>query len=62
MIELNQARLCPKCGCDSKVVDTGRYDSLMKRRRECLSCGFRYNTFEIIETELGILFGGEDDD
>ncbi|MCR5264732.1 MAG: transcriptional regulator NrdR [Clostridiales bacterium] len=42
---------CPNCGyTDNKVVDsrpTG--DSSIRRRRECLSCKFRFTTYEFIE-------------
>lgn len=43
---------CPYCGQrDSKVVDsrpTEEYDSI-RRRRECLSCGKRFTTYETVE-------------
>jgi transcriptional repressor NrdR len=44
---------CPHCNYeDSKVIDSRPVDenSSIKRRRECLSCGARFTTFEIIET------------
>lgn len=44
---------CPHCSFeDSKVIDSRPVDenSSIKRRRECLSCGARFTTFEIIET------------
>lgn len=39
---------CPKCGCgESKVIDSrpSDHDSI-RRRRECVACGFRYTTYE----------------
>ena len=43
---------CPYCGhVDSKVVDSrpaDEYDSI-RRRRECLSCGKRFTTYETVE-------------
>jgi transcriptional repressor NrdR len=43
---------CPKCqAIDTKVVesrDVGGGDAI-RRRRECLKCGFRYTTYERIE-------------
>ena len=43
---------CPYCGMrESKVIDsrpTDECDSI-RRRRECLSCGKRFTTYEIIE-------------
>ena len=44
---------CPYCGMrESKVIDsrpTDECDSI-RRRRECLSCGKRFTTYEVIET------------
>ncbi|AXA37323.1 MAG: transcriptional repressor NrdR [Candidatus Hydrogenedentota bacterium] len=44
--------LCPFCGhTESKVVNSRqstRGDSI-RRRRECLQCGHRFTTFEVIE-------------
>ncbi|MBR6801221.1 MAG: transcriptional repressor NrdR [Eubacteriaceae bacterium] len=43
---------CLKCGHpDSKVVDSRSADDSksIRRRRECLSCGFRFTTYERIE-------------
>ncbi|HOW64154.1 MAG TPA: transcriptional regulator NrdR [Candidatus Paceibacterota bacterium] len=45
---------CPKCGFqDDKVVDSraSRGGATIRRRRECLGCGFRYTTYEEIERE-----------
>jgi len=45
---------CPKCGCqDDKVIDSraSREGATIRRRRECLSCGFRFTTYEEIERE-----------
>ena len=44
---------CPYCGAaDSKVIDSRpAYDSArIRRRRECLECGKRFTTYEIVET------------
>lgn len=44
---------CTFCGCtESKVVDSRQTEDGLKirRRRECLSCGARFTTYEIIET------------
>jgi transcriptional repressor NrdR len=45
---------CPKCGGqDDKVIDsrTSREGSTIRRRRECLSCGHRFTTYEEIERD-----------
>lgn len=43
---------CPKCTYqDTKVIesrDAGEGDSI-RRRRECLQCGYRYTTYERVE-------------
>jgi transcriptional repressor NrdR len=43
---------CPTCGAtDDKVVDsrTADDDRAIRRRRECLTCGRRFTTFERLE-------------
>src|SRR5438067_13681665 len=43
---------CPKCGSrDDKVIDPrqSRDSSSIRRRRQCLKCGFRFTTYEEIE-------------
>jgi len=45
---------CSKCGCqEDKVIDsrTSREGQTIRRRRECLSCGHRFTTYEEIENE-----------
>ena len=44
---------CPYCGHDeSKVIDSRPTDEgeRIRRRRECLKCGKRFTTYEVIET------------
>ena len=44
---------CPYCGYkESKVVDSRPADesSSIRRRRECLSCGKRFTTYETVES------------
>lgn len=41
---------CPECGHDdSKVIDSRPTENKVRRRRECIKCGFRFTTYEIIE-------------
>lgn len=43
---------CVYCGCEeSKVIDSRSSEELnaIRRRRECLGCGRRFNTYETIE-------------
>lgn len=43
---------CPACSAlDDKVVDSRTHDegAAIRRRRECLQCGWRFTTFERIE-------------
>lgn len=45
---------CPKCRhLDSRVVDTrpGKNNSLIRRRRECPECNYRFSTIEEIRKE-----------
>ena len=44
---------CPYCAySESKVIDSRptEDDEKIRRRRECLSCGKRFTTYEIVET------------
>ena len=42
---------CPQCAnMDSKVVDSRGVSTGIRRRRECLQCGFRFTTYERIQT------------
>lgn len=41
---------CPECGFDeSKVIDSRPTENKVRRRRECIQCGARFTTYEIIE-------------
>lgn len=43
---------CPCCGYpEDRVIDTrsARDGAAIRRRRECLKCGYRYTTFEEVE-------------
>ena len=45
---------CPKCGNDDdKVLDSrsAKEGSVIRRRRECLKCGYRFTTHEEIDRE-----------
>ncbi|MCU0779884.1 MAG: transcriptional regulator NrdR [Akkermansiaceae bacterium] len=50
---------CVQCGAlDDKVLDSrmSKDGATIRRRRECLSCGYRYTTYEQIErTELRVV-------
>ena len=44
---------CPSCGAaDSKVIDSRPVEegNSIRRRRECLACQKRFNTFEVLES------------
>jgi len=45
---------CPKCGADDdKVLDSrsARDGAAIRRRRECLKCGYRFTTYEEIDRD-----------
>lgn len=49
---------CPFCNCeDTQVIDTRLSEDKMsvKRRRRCISCDRRFNTFEKIELQLPVI-------
>jgi len=45
---------CPKCGVDDdKVLDSrsAREGAAIRRRRECLKCGYRFTTYEEVDRD-----------
>ena len=45
------AMKCPHCNHeDSKVTDSRDVDDTVRRRRQCLDCGYRFTTYERIQT------------
>lgn len=38
---------CPQCGGDTKVTNSRHDEAEVRRRRECLECGYRFSTVEI---------------
>ena len=41
---------CPYCSySDSKVIDSRPSEEKIRRRRECLSCGKRFTSYEVVE-------------
>lgn len=40
---------CPKCCSRTKIWDSRLQDDAKRRRRECLSCGYRFITIEVDE-------------
>ena len=40
---------CPKCCSKTKIWDSRMQDDAKRRRRECLSCGYRFITIEVDE-------------
>jgi len=50
---------CPKCDCEEdKVIDTrvSKDGDVIRRRRECLGCEYRYTTREsVLRTEVAIV-------
>ena len=47
---------CPYCQYDeSRVIDSRPSEDRKRRRRECLKCGKRFTTYEIVEQPLRIV-------
>lgn len=38
---------CPECGEKTKVLESKDNEDFVERRRECYSCGYRFNTIEV---------------
>ena len=44
---------CPFCGArDTKVLDSRPAEHRIRRRRECIFCGKRFTTYEMVERPL----------
>ncbi|MFP4167017.1 MAG: transcriptional regulator NrdR [Opitutales bacterium] len=50
---------CPKCtSLETKVLDTrtGKNETSIRRRRECLDCGYRFTTIEgVLQADLQVV-------
>ena len=47
--------LCPEChNKKSKVIESRKTDETIRRRRECITCGHRFTTHEVVfvDTEI----------
>lgn len=54
---------CPRCShVDDKVVDSrqSKDGGSIRRRRECLECGFRFTTYETVELSLPLVVKSND--
>lgn len=58
--------MCEECLENSKVVDSRMthharvgLDNTIRRRRECMSCGERFTTYEIDSKAVKVLLRGE---
>ena len=40
--------ICTKCGGETKTIDSRKRRGTVIRRRECLVCGYRFSTEEIL--------------
>ena len=40
---------CPECGEETEVVDSRKSHNTIRRRRECLNCGLRFTTYEVLD-------------
>lgn len=46
---------CPKCGADARTNGYSKYieeDNSYIRGRKCISCGFRFNTIEMMNNNM----------
>ena len=45
--------ICPKCNAETNVCDSRRVEkgTIVRRRRECPNCGYRFRTYEITEVK-----------
>lgn len=43
---------CPRCGYGyGRVIDARKNGIAKRRRRECSGCGYRFTTYELLDTD-----------
>ena len=42
---------CPLCQKRTKTIETKAIHQKVRRRKECLSCGVRFSTYELLDTD-----------
>ena len=47
--------ICPKCGGLLEVLDTRYRRYRLWRRRNCMGCGYRFSTYELIKPHRGMM-------
>lgn len=49
---------CPECKGDAQVADSRRTKggAAVRRRRECTACGFKFTTYEVVDSSLSVTF------
>lgn len=45
--------ICPKCGSETRVIDTRPAGDMIRRRRECENCRRRITTYEVTLAQIG---------
>ena len=55
-IQLPDPEKCKRCQSDSKVIDSRPFPGYRYRRHECLSCGFRWPTYQMVISPHRITF------
>ena len=44
---------CPKCGAETRVIDSRPTGDMIRRRRECENCRRRITTYEVTLEQFG---------
>lgn len=53
-----RTNFCPECGGEAYIIDTrpsAKHKGLTRRRSECVKCGYRFSTIEVLEDRLEML-------
>ena len=51
---MKSPKYCPKCGKETRVIDSRDAETGVRRRRVCDDCGYRFTTLEITLEQIGI--------
>ena len=50
--KVDKVKVCSRCGADSEVTESRvKPDGTVRRRRQCVECGFKWTTIEVYSYE-----------
>lgn len=50
-VSMERLTRCPLCNGFAKIIDSRSAKDSVRRRRECIDCGYRFTTYEITKED-----------